>query len=228
MHNKGWSAPEQFTNQVIETPATDVFSAALSIYFARTGKHAWGTSHPELYPTNVLTKAPNLSGFSQDLQLWLQPAFAKDPKNRPSAQKLLDELEGKVEDLVFADGEVLNPKTWAEFETIALRLLEGLVEFRLHVHTSNFGSWHFESSVDIDEAFLYLYSGDDPQRALTPNQRKQLFSADWKSDSLGTQRLVFNLEDRSMDIEFIGKLIRNTLSNGLAVSIENVSVSLRD
>lgn len=226
IHNNGWSAPEQFNGQALESPATDVFSAALAIYFARTGKHAWGSPNPFEYPTNVQTKAPNLNGLEHSQQMWLQPAFAKDPANRPSAQKLLDELDGIFEQIEANAVGVVNPTTWGEFESVVLQLLDGQVTFELYVSTSNHGEWIFEDVVDLDEVLLYLYSGDSPQRALKPDQRKRLFDSGWRNDSLGAQRLVFDLGEFGHSSDFITAVIQNALNNGLGLSIENVTVRL--
>jgi hypothetical protein len=109
---------------------------------------------------------------------------------------------------------------------VALQLLDGQVTFELCVSTSNHGEWIFEDVVDLDEVLLYLYSGDSPQRALKPDQRKRLFDSGWRNDSLGAQRLVFDLGEFGHSSDFITAVIQKALNNGLGLSIENVTVRL--
>ncbi|MFF5207351.1 serine/threonine protein kinase [Streptosporangium sp. NPDC000396] len=88
MGTPAYMSPEQF-EQREPTPATDLFSWALTMIFASTGRQAFpGATVPALMHA-VLTAEPDLTGVPSRLLPLLRDCLAKDPAARPTAAALL-------------------------------------------------------------------------------------------------------------------------------------------
>ncbi|MET9340651.1 protein kinase [Nonomuraea sp. NPDC003804] len=91
MGTPAYMSPEQF-EQREPTPATDLFSWALTMIFASTGRQAFsGDTVPALMHA-VLTAEPDLTGVPSGLLPLLRDCLAKDPAARPTAAALLSRL----------------------------------------------------------------------------------------------------------------------------------------
>ncbi|WP_433369273.1 serine/threonine protein kinase [Streptosporangium sp. CA-115845] len=88
MGTPAYMSPEQF-EQHEPTPATDLFSWALTMIFAATGRRAFpGEAMPALMYA-ILTTEPDLTGVPSGLLPLLRDCLAKDPAARPTAAALL-------------------------------------------------------------------------------------------------------------------------------------------
>ncbi|MEQ4723693.1 protein kinase [Nonomuraea sp. B19D2] len=97
-------APEQFEGVQL-TPAADVFSWAITMVFAASGRPAFaGESMPALMHA-IMTRDPDLSGVPEDLRMMLAACLAKAPGERPSATDLVGRLTGDTRPPAAATGE---------------------------------------------------------------------------------------------------------------------------
>ncbi|WP_406278869.1 WD40 repeat domain-containing serine/threonine protein kinase [Embleya sp. NBC_00896] len=82
----GYMSPEQFERSDVG-PESDVFSAAVSLAYAATGRRPFpGDSLPVLF-ANVTTREPDLDGLPATLAPVVMAALAKDPAARPTAHQ---------------------------------------------------------------------------------------------------------------------------------------------
>jgi len=71
------------------TPATDVFAWGATVGFAATGRSPFGDGRPEEVLYRVMHEAPDLYGVDAKLRPIVAAALAKDPAQRPFADRLL-------------------------------------------------------------------------------------------------------------------------------------------
>ena len=71
------------------TPATDVFAWGATVGFAATGRSPFGDGRPEAVLYRVVHEEPDLTGVDAKLRPIVAAALAKNPKERPAADKLL-------------------------------------------------------------------------------------------------------------------------------------------
>ncbi|WP_116246346.1 protein kinase [Nocardiopsis sp. FIRDI 009] len=87
-----YTSPEQITGDEV-SPRSDVFSMAGTVVFAASGEPPFGAGHPSAVLHRVLSEAPRLDrvpeGLLRDL---VAVCLAKDPKARPDADRVLEEL----------------------------------------------------------------------------------------------------------------------------------------
>ncbi|WP_250285232.1 protein kinase domain-containing protein [Frankia sp. CiP1_Cm_nod2] len=90
-----WIAPEQATGDEI-TAATDVFAWAGIVVFAATGQPPFGTGRPEAVLSRILSGGPaaDYDQLAGPLRELVRAALARDPRQRPSARALRDDLAG--------------------------------------------------------------------------------------------------------------------------------------
>lgn len=84
----GYMAPEQVAADQIG-PAADVFSWALTIAFASTGRPPYGLGRPEVLLYRVIAERPDIVGVPERLEPVIQAALRHDPAARPTAAALL-------------------------------------------------------------------------------------------------------------------------------------------
>ena len=86
-----WLAPEQLDLGDVSS-AADIFSLGSLVVFADSARSPWGDqatmSVPILF-NKILSESPDLSALTPELRNVISQALAKDPAERPSAEKLL-------------------------------------------------------------------------------------------------------------------------------------------
>ncbi|EFC81094.1 protein kinase [Parafrankia sp. EUN1f] len=86
-----WMSPEQYGGQQAGPPA-DVFTWALCVGFAATGRHPFDAPTPQAIMVRVLTGQPDLSAVPAGLAAVLGRALEREPAHRPTAAGLLAAL----------------------------------------------------------------------------------------------------------------------------------------
>ena len=88
----GFMAPEQISGR--PGPPADIFVWGVTVAYAATGQPPFGTgdTHAVLY--RVMHGDPDISGVPDPLRSLVAAALTKDPDQRPTARKLLDQLTG--------------------------------------------------------------------------------------------------------------------------------------
>lgn len=222
--NTKWSSPEQMkVVQADETSASDVFSIALTLAFALTGRHPWLPSLDMDYGQRLLSQSADLSGMPEKYRHWIIPALAKDPKNRPSAQELLHELDVISGGEEFVKPEGSEIRTWLELEAQLGIAFVSSLEFECQVNTNNKGSWIFELHQSLDEGkYLILRSADNPPSSISPSNLKNIGKLGWRISDLNSNERVVRLDNFDESNFDAIKLIIATLRSGFSISIENI------
>jgi eukaryotic-like serine/threonine-protein kinase len=86
----GFMAPEQIMGRA--APAADLFSWAVTIAYAASGRSPFGTGTTETILYRILHDKPDLTGVPGSLLPQVTAALAKDPQARPTAPELLSQL----------------------------------------------------------------------------------------------------------------------------------------
>lgn len=117
----GWMAPEQVAGRPV-TPAADVFVWGTLVTYAGTGRSPFGEAATDVLAQRITHEPPELSGLPDSLRRVVRAAMAKDPSQRPSAQRLVLDLAGggAPVDPRHAVTEVLQ-RTWVSPETTPAR-----------------------------------------------------------------------------------------------------------
>ncbi|MBO2448989.1 serine/threonine protein kinase [Actinomadura barringtoniae] len=92
-----YMSPEQFTGKGISR-ATDVFAWAATIAYASTGSPVFGSGTLAVLMYRVLHDEPSLDGVPSHLRGLILRCLAKEPAQRPTAQRVLTELLGMEAD----------------------------------------------------------------------------------------------------------------------------------
>ncbi|MFC6085938.1 serine/threonine protein kinase [Sphaerisporangium aureirubrum] len=94
-----YMSPEQLTDHPL-TPASDMFSWASTMIFAATGRTAFPAQSVPAILAAVLYGEPDLTGVPDPLRTLVATCLAKDPAERPTADRLLHDLtSGDTADL---------------------------------------------------------------------------------------------------------------------------------
>ncbi|WP_433181942.1 serine/threonine-protein kinase [Actinoallomurus sp. CA-150999] len=104
-----YMAPEQIAGERV-TPASDVFAWAATMAFAATGRSPFGGGSIPAVINRITQGAPDLSGVPIALLPVLERCLAKDPEERPTAQKLLLTLIDEQPDSTTADESIKEPE----------------------------------------------------------------------------------------------------------------------
>jgi serine/threonine protein kinase len=86
----GFMAPEQIRGRA--GPAADLFSWAVTIAYAASGRSPFGTGTAEAVLYRILHDTPDLAGVPGSLLPKVTAALAKEPQARPTAPELLSQL----------------------------------------------------------------------------------------------------------------------------------------
>ncbi|SEG42863.1 Serine/threonine protein kinase [Thermomonospora echinospora] len=84
-------APEQALGRHC-TPAVDVFSLGVLVFFAATGRSPFGEGPDQAVLFRIAREEPNLDGCPDDLHPLIERCLAKEPDARPALRELMDEL----------------------------------------------------------------------------------------------------------------------------------------
>jgi serine/threonine protein kinase len=89
-----YMAPERFAADpgAALTPAADIFAWGSVVAYAATGRNPFEGKSPPETATRILSGVPNLNGLTGPLYPLVEFAFARDPRDRPTARELLDLL----------------------------------------------------------------------------------------------------------------------------------------
>ncbi|WP_261557736.1 serine/threonine-protein kinase, partial [Frankia tisae] len=90
----GWMAPEQMEGSSIG-PAVDVFAWGLLIGYAAVGAHPYGDGTYLEMSKKIQTGRPDLRHVPVQLQPVVRSALARDPRARPTSERLLLTLLGE-------------------------------------------------------------------------------------------------------------------------------------
>ncbi len=83
-----WMAPEQLRGERAG-PAADIFSWAMCVAFAATGRHLFAADTPTASAIRMLREEPDLSGIPEGLTPLTLRALNRDPGRRPTAVELV-------------------------------------------------------------------------------------------------------------------------------------------
>ena len=86
----GYMAPEQIMGRA--GTAADLFSWAVTIAYAASGKPPFGTGASEVILYRILHEAPDIAAVPDSLRPQVTAALSKDPHDRPAAAELLSQL----------------------------------------------------------------------------------------------------------------------------------------
>ena len=90
----GWMAPEQVQGRPCG-PAADVFSWALVVAFAASGRSPFGKGTADALFYRIVHEQPALPELPDPLAMLVRSALAKDPEHRPEVGTLLARLTGQ-------------------------------------------------------------------------------------------------------------------------------------
>jgi serine/threonine protein kinase len=224
IHNNYYSAPEQFTgDSSMESPSTDLFSAAISIYIARTGFHPWSTKEGPLINKFQNRIPASLDRLAEKYRLWLEPALSLAPTARPTAKTMREELADICSPTFVPPKYSANPKTWREFEGYIIEVIDSQVNFSISISAGSQGDWVIEGLINEDSShILYLELGNLNAKSIHPHRRKLLSEFGWRNDTKLASRLALDLG--VVDEYTITRVICRTLSLGLGISIESIKL----
>jgi eukaryotic-like serine/threonine-protein kinase len=86
----GFMAPEQIMGRA--GTAADLFSWAVTVAYAASGRSPFGTGTSEAILYRILHETPDLAAVPPSLRPQVTAALAKDPQARPTAPELLSQL----------------------------------------------------------------------------------------------------------------------------------------
>jgi serine/threonine protein kinase len=104
----GYMAPEQVTGHREVGPAADVFAWGLTVLYAATGRPPFGTGRADALLYRVVHSEADTSDMPERLRPAVEAALAKDPADRPSAERLLRDLIGPTDDLAAGTRRLLQ------------------------------------------------------------------------------------------------------------------------
>lgn len=221
IHNMSWSSPEQMgVINAPESPASDMFSFAMSAYFALTGSRPFSAAE---YGAELQMRPADLSKADESIRIWLQPALSLNPASRPSAKVLLEELRHILDGGAVVAAEMENPLTWQEFEKLMLFKLSNSVTFDLSFDARQKGQWHLERDSDQLEGQRFYFRPANEDTVLSPSDRSRLIALGWRSSGRDTRELQVEIAETGGDNVLAARLIRDTLVRGLSLSIENLT-----
>ncbi|GAA2722884.1 serine/threonine-protein kinase [Actinocorallia aurantiaca] len=86
-----YMSPEQLSGGEIG-PASDVFSWAVTMAYAATGKHPYRTEGGDPVARRIRHELPDLGSFREEWRLLLARCLDRDPSERPTAAEVLNSL----------------------------------------------------------------------------------------------------------------------------------------
>lgn len=99
----GYMAPEQAAGSEV-TSASDVFALGGVLAYALTGTGPYGDGHPAAVVFRIANREPVLDGIPEGLRSVVTACLSRDPRARPTAAWVLEELGGPVSPAMTAEG----------------------------------------------------------------------------------------------------------------------------
>jgi serine/threonine protein kinase len=218
----GYAAPEQFSGLIDapESPASDVFAFAQTAYLVATGSSVWKSENRDEKIWNLVNRPPNLDRLAPKYRQWLQPALARDPKNRPTARELLQsfrEIDSMSSEAHSASESI---KTWADVEGFLNKKYLESVDFAVAFRFSSGAAWQFELDQDSEPAILRMEQVGTNRIPTTSNVKTRLDRLGWRAASPSSAEKVLKL-DHADDTS---NVICMTLHLGFGLEVENLSL----
>ncbi|WP_246074652.1 serine/threonine-protein kinase [Nonomuraea terrae] len=120
MGTPAYMSPEQARGEQA-TPASDIFSWGSLVAYAGMGRPPFGTGGVHEVVYRVINHAPMLDGLDERIRPLVERALDKDPRRRPTAQQLMDQLLGRSEVPVAAATQAVS-ESWSPVVTVPRRV----------------------------------------------------------------------------------------------------------
>jgi serine/threonine protein kinase len=109
----GFMAPEQISGQ--PGPEADIFAWGVTVAYAATGRSPFGAGNTHSILYRIMYGDPDISAVPDALRPLVEAALAKDPRERPTAQQLLDRLTSasrRADRINDTPTQVILSRTW--------------------------------------------------------------------------------------------------------------------
>jgi len=109
----GFMAPEQISGH--PGPEADIFAWGVTVAYAATGRSPFGAGNTHSILYRIMYGDPDISAVPDALRPLVEAALVKDPRNRPTAQQLLDRLTSaprRTDRINDTPTQVILSRTW--------------------------------------------------------------------------------------------------------------------
>jgi len=109
----GFMAPEQISGH--PGPEADIFAWGVTVAYAATGRSPFGAGNTHSILYRIMYGDPDIAAVPDALRPLVEAALAKDPRNRPTAQQLLDRLTSasrRTDRINDTPTQVILSRTW--------------------------------------------------------------------------------------------------------------------
>ena len=108
----GFMAPEQISGH--PGPEADIFAWGVTVAYAASGRSPFGAGNTHSILYRIMYGDADIAAVPDTLRPLVEAALAKDPRNRPTGQQLLDRLMGASRRTDVADDatQVILSQTW--------------------------------------------------------------------------------------------------------------------
>jgi serine/threonine protein kinase len=109
----GFMAPEQISGH--PGPEADIFAWGVTVAYAATGRSPFGAGNTHSILYRIMYGDPDISAVPDALRPLVGAALTKDPRNRPTAQQLLDRLTSaspRADRINDTPTQVILSRTW--------------------------------------------------------------------------------------------------------------------
>jgi serine/threonine protein kinase len=108
----GFMAPEQISGH--PGPEADIFAWGVTVAYAASGRSPFGAGNTHSILYRIMYGDADIAAVPDTLRPLVEAALAKDPRNRPTGQQLLDRLTGASRRTDVADDatQVILSQTW--------------------------------------------------------------------------------------------------------------------
>jgi serine/threonine protein kinase len=214
-----WCSPEQLgLIDAPVSPASDIFAFAQTAYFVATGETVWSNESQDEKLWSLVNRPPRLEGLPTKYRLWLQPALARDPRNRPTARELLQNFNAIDSINSGANSGANTLKTWGDVEIALDREFLRSPDFAITFRFSSGAEWQFELDQDSEPAILRMEQVGANRIPTTSNVKTRLDRLGWRAASPSSAERVLKL-DHSDDTTHA---ICFTLHQGFGLEVENL------
>ena len=108
----GFMAPEQISGH--PGPEADIFAWGVTVAYAASGRSPFGAGNTHSILYRIMYGDADIAAVPDTLRPLVEAALAKDPRNRPTGQQLLDRLTGasRRTDVAADATQVILSQTW--------------------------------------------------------------------------------------------------------------------